>query len=124
VLSLIFEGIAIFLNILGYVYFSSGDGCGNSLWVNIITTIIIVILPFLQLLHFNAQNSLLTTALVSVYITYLAFIGQFSYGNQCNPYLIKAPAESQSALLRLTSLYLLSSSWSPCTAVSWAAQDR
>lgn len=80
VLTAIVETLAVLLNILGYTYFSASDVCGSSLWVNIITTIILITLPLLQLLHFNKQNSLLTTALVSVYISYLAFICQFSYG--------------------------------------------
>jgi len=71
-------------NILGYVYHGSSDACGSTLWVNVITSIILIGLPFLQLLHFNKQNSLLTTALVSLYLSYLAFISQFSYcGNSC-----------------------------------------
>jgi uncharacterized BrkB/YihY/UPF0761 family membrane protein len=42
----------------------------------------LLILPAIQFLHFNKQNSLLTTALVSMFISYLAFIGQFSFGDQ------------------------------------------
>jgi hypothetical protein len=84
VLSAIFEAAAVALNVLGYVYFSQGDSCGNSLWVNVINTIILAILPVLQFFNFNKQNSLLTTALVSMYISYLSFISQFSYGgNTC-----------------------------------------
>ena len=37
-------------------------------------------MPILQLLNFNKQNSLLTTTLVGMYISYLSFICQFSYG--------------------------------------------
>jgi len=40
----------------------------------------LIILPIIQFLHFNQQNSLLTTALVSMFISYLSFIAQFSYG--------------------------------------------
>lgn len=40
----------------------------------------LVILPVIQLLHFNPQGSLLTTALVSMFIAYLGFIAQFSFG--------------------------------------------
>lgn len=40
----------------------------------------LIILPIIQLLHFNPQNSLLTTSLVSMFISYLGFIAQFSYG--------------------------------------------
>jgi|JI10StandDraft_1071094.scaffolds.fasta_scaffold519294_1 hypothetical protein len=41
----------------------------------------LVIIPGVQFLHFNPQNSLLTTSLVSLFISYLNFIGQFSYGD-------------------------------------------
>jgi hypothetical protein len=40
----------------------------------------LIILPIVQLLRLNKQNSLLTTSLVSVFIAYLGFIAQFSYG--------------------------------------------
>jgi len=46
-----------------------------------VTSIILAILPILQLFHFNKQNSLLTTSLVSLYISYLAYICQYSYGD-------------------------------------------
>ena len=83
-MSVFFEGVAIALNILGYVYFSQPDYCGDSLWVNIVTTIILVILQSLQFFNFNKQNSLLTTALVGMYVSYLCFISQFSFGgNTC-----------------------------------------
>jgi hypothetical protein len=79
-LSLIFEIIAVGLNVLGYIYFRS-NWYGNTLWVNIITTIMLIILPIIQLLRYNVQNSLLTTALVSMFISYLSFIAQFSYSS-------------------------------------------
>lgn len=79
-LTLVFEAAAIALNVLGYVYFSGADNCGNSNWANILNSVILVILPAFQLLNFNKQNSLLTTAMVSTYVSYLAFICQFSYG--------------------------------------------
>ena len=69
------------MNVLGYVYFrSASDTCQSTLWVNIITSIMLVILPIIQVFHFNPQGSLLTTALVSMFISYLGFIAQFSYG--------------------------------------------
>lgn len=75
------EAIAIGLNVLGYIYFrSESTSCTSTLWVNIITSIMLVLLPAIQCLHFNVQNSLLTTALVSMFISYLGFIAQFSYG--------------------------------------------
>jgi hypothetical protein len=62
------------------MYFGTEDNCGNSLWVNVVTTIILVLLPLVQFLNFNKQNSLLTTAMVGMYVSYLAFICQFSFG--------------------------------------------
>jgi hypothetical protein len=41
----------------------------------------LIILPIIQLLGFNQQSSLLTTALVSMYLSYLMFIAQWSYGD-------------------------------------------
>ena len=80
VLSVIGEGVAVSMNVLGYVYFSKSDeGCSSTLWVNVVTSILLVLLPIIQFLHFNPQNSLLTTALVSVFVSYLSFISQFSY---------------------------------------------
>lgn len=79
-LTILFEAAAIVINILGYVYFGSADACGDSLWVNIVNTVILVILPLVQFLNFNKQNSLLTTALVSMYVSYLSFICQFTFG--------------------------------------------
>lgn len=38
-------------------------------------------MPIVQLLHFNPQGSLLGTAWVSLLVSYLTFIAQFSYGN-------------------------------------------
>lgn len=93
-LSLIFFAGAIALNILGYVYFSSSDSCGDSLWVNILNSILLVIMPGIQFLHFNKQNSLLTTSMVCTYVSYLAFICQFSYGGgSCTSFLKQAPVE-------------------------------
>ena len=83
-LSVLFEAVAITFNVLGYIYFGSEDVCGSTLWVNIVNSIVIVLLPCTQFFNFNKQNSLLTTSLVSVYVSYLAFFAQFSYGsNQC-----------------------------------------
>jgi hypothetical protein len=79
-LSLVFFAAAVGLNVLGYVYFGSADNCGDSLWVNILNSIIMVVLPVVQSFNFNKQNSLLTTAMVCTYVSYLAFICQFSYG--------------------------------------------
>jgi hypothetical protein len=45
----------------------------------------LIILPCVQLLHFNSQNSLVTTALVSLFIVYLNFIAQYSYSANSLP---------------------------------------
>lgn len=84
-LSIIFEAGAVVMNILGYIYsisiFVTAEGCGSTLWINIITSLILIILPGIQFLNLNVQNSLLTTAMVSLYVSYLSFIAQFSYTN-------------------------------------------
>jgi hypothetical protein len=46
----------------------------------VVTSVILLVLPALQFFNFNPQNSLLTTALVSIYVGYLALVCQFSYG--------------------------------------------
>lgn len=81
-LSILAFVLAIGLNILGYVYFQRTPECQSTLWVNILTSIILIILPVIQFLHLNPQNSLLTTSLVSLYVSYLLFIGQFSFGDE------------------------------------------
>ena len=78
--SAIAEAAAIAVNIWGYVVFSNKEqGCTETLWVNITTSVILALLPILQFCNFNVQNSLLTTALVSLYVAYLSFVAQFSY---------------------------------------------
>ena len=82
------EGSAITLNVLGYIFTYENvndnmnpfpEECTNILWVNIVTSLILIALPVIQFFHCNSQNSLLTTALVSMYISYLSMIAQFSY---------------------------------------------
>ena len=72
-LTVVAESSAILLNAIGYLMFSN---C--SLYINIITSVLLVVMPIVQLLGFNPQNSLLATSLVSVYISFLALIGQYS----------------------------------------------
>lgn len=50
--SVIFLAASIFLNVFSYQHFSN-DGCGNTLWVNICVSILIVALPIVQLLRLN-----------------------------------------------------------------------
>jgi hypothetical protein len=87
VLSVIVEVGAIAVNVWGYIMFSNKEqGCTGTLWINIVTSVILFILPVLQFFNFNVQNSLLTTALVSLYVAYLSFVAQFSYpdpSSQC-----------------------------------------
>lgn len=65
---------ALGLHIWAYVKFKN---C--SLWANIVTTILIVVIPGIQLLRFNPQNSLLTSSAVTLYIVYLTFVAQLSF---------------------------------------------
>lgn len=77
------EAIAVALNVYGYIKFAE-DICGSTLWVNIVTSIVLLFLPVFQFLHFNKQNSLLTTSLISIYISYLSLIAQYSFPGECN----------------------------------------
>ena len=80
-LTILFYSLAITLNILGYISFSSSSSpaCSGSVWVNILETVLLIVMPVIQLFQFNPQNSLLTTSLVSLFISYLFFIAQYSY---------------------------------------------
>ena len=79
-MTVIVEAAAIAINVFGYIIFSNKDeGCTKTLWVNVVNTVILALLPILQFFNFNVQNSLLTTALVSLYVSYLSFVAQFSY---------------------------------------------
>lgn len=88
--TVVFEAGAVFLNVYGYVRFSSTDDgqCTSLTWLNVITSIILVGLPLFLICQFNRQNSLLTCSLVSLYISWLSFIAQFSYDGLCNSYVI------------------------------------
>ena len=49
------------------------DSCGSTSWLSITTLVLILLLPLIQLLNFNPQNSLFTTALVSLLLSYHSF---------------------------------------------------
>ena len=78
-LTIIFQALSIFLNVLGYIRYSS-DSCGNSLWPNIVLSLLLVLLPIAQLLNLNTQNSLLTTSLVSLLMSYYCYSALISFG--------------------------------------------
>lgn len=71
--TIIMYGGALACNIYGYIKF---NGC--TLWVNIVTSVLLLLLPGIQFLHFNQQNSLLTTSAVCLYVSYLGLISQYS----------------------------------------------
>lgn len=64
---------ALAMNIYGYIKFHS---C--TVWVNIVTSILLILMPLVQLLHWNKQNSLLTTSVICLYVSYLGLISQYS----------------------------------------------
>lgn len=66
-------GGAWLCNIYGYARFYE---C--SFWTNVGTSLLLIILPSVQLLNLNPQNSLLTTAAVCIYVSFLGLISQFS----------------------------------------------
>jgi amino acid permease len=80
--------MALFINIYGYFLFANfkaSDACQASsatLWVNIVTTIIILFFFITLYLKYNKNNNMLTMSLVSLYIAYLSIISQFSYPNE------------------------------------------
>ena len=66
---------ALFLIVVAFIEFSHGI-CGSTSWLTVVTLIILLVLPLVQLLNFNPQNSLFTTSLVSLLISYTAFAAQ------------------------------------------------
>lgn len=78
-LSVIFFGSAISLNVLAYINFGH-DGCGSSLWLNIIVSALIILMPIVQVIQLNPQNNLLTTSLVALLVSYFSYSAQLSIG--------------------------------------------
>ena len=76
------ETAAFFLIVLALIEFSK-DVCGSTSWLSIVTLVILLVLPLVQLLNFNAQNSLLTTALVSLLISYTSYAAQEYFMTGC-----------------------------------------
>ena len=76
------ETAAFILIVLAFIQYSL-DACGSTSWVSIVTVILLLILPVVQLLNCNPQNSLLTTALVSLYISYTAYAAQEYFMTGC-----------------------------------------
>ena len=81
-LTVIAEASAFLLVVLAFVNFGH-DLCGSTSWLSIITLVSILILPLIQLLHFNPQNSLFTTALVSLLLSYYSFSAQEYFLTGC-----------------------------------------
>jgi hypothetical protein len=73
---LLFAG-AIAVNVVGYARFGV-DGCGSMLWLNIAVSVGFVVMIGVQLIQLNPQNNLLTTSLVSLLVSYLAYAAQLS----------------------------------------------
>lgn len=78
-LSVIFIGSAVSINVLAYINFGH-DGCGSSLWLNIIISVLIFLMPIVQVIQLNPQNNLLTTSLVALLISYFSYSAQLSIG--------------------------------------------
>ena len=70
--------VSLALHVWGYIKFKD---C--TLWANIVTSVLILIIPAVQFLGFNSQNSLLTSSAVTLYIVYLQFVAQLSFPS-CN----------------------------------------
>lgn len=81
-LSVIFMGSAISLNVLAYINFGH-DGCGSSLWLNVAVSVLIFLMPIVQIIRLNPQNNLLTTSLVALLVSYFSYSAQLSIGGEC-----------------------------------------
>lgn len=79
-LSVIFTGGAISLNILAYIHFNN-DECTHTLWLNILVSLLLFLMPFVQILQLNSQNNLLTTSFVALLVSYYAYSAQISSPN-------------------------------------------
>lgn len=66
-----------------------------------------MVLPILQLCNFNKQNSLLTTALICLFISYLSFISQYSYCNNSNAAVTRVSVSSIVADVAISSFFFL-----------------
>ena len=80
--TIIAEAAAFLLMVIALISFGQ-DTCGSTSWLSIITLVIILLLPLIQLLNFNPQNSLFTTALVSLLLSYYSFSAQEYFLTGC-----------------------------------------
>ena len=71
--SVLLYGGALTINIFSYVNFNYCE-----IWTTVITSVLLVAIPCTQLLHFNVQNSLLTTSVLCLYLSYLNFMALYS----------------------------------------------
>ena len=103
---------------IGYLY-SWFDDCPENTWVITLTLLAIVGMTALQLSSSNGEGSLLTSSVMSLYITYLCFsIVSKNPNGSCNPRLGRNDAWGITIGLFLTVISLAWTGW------SWSAEGR
>ena len=100
--------------ILLYKYF---DGCAGNTWIITLTLLGVIGLTVIQLA--GSEGSLLTSSMISLYVTYLAYSMVSKNPNgQCNPQLGSSDATGITVGLLLTAVSLAWTGW------SWTAEER
>ena len=74
--------LSFFLVIMAFIQFSH-DVCGSTSWLSIVTIVILLLLPAVQLLGFHPQGNLLTTALIGLLISYSSYAAQEYFVTGC-----------------------------------------
>lgn len=100
--------------VLLYQYF---DGCSENIWIITLTLLGIIALTVIQLS--GSEGSLLTSSIISLYVTYLAYSMVSKNPNgQCNPQLGTNDVTGIIIGLTLTAISLAWTGW------SWTAEER
>jgi serine incorporator 1/3 len=100
--------------VLLYRYF---DGCAENTWIITLTLLGVVAITTIQLM--GSEGSLLTSSMISLYVTYLAYsMVSKNPNSQCNPQLGSSDVTGMVIGLTLTAISLAWTGW------SWTAEDR
>jgi serine incorporator 1/3 len=100
--------------VLLYKYF---DGCAENTWIITLTLLGVLAITGIQLT--GPEGSLLTSSMISLYVTYLAYSMVSKNPNgQCNPQLGSSDVTGMVIGLTLTAISLAWTGW------SWTAEER
>lgn len=100
--------------VLMYQFF---DGCAENIWIITLTLLGVLAITGIQLA--GSEGSLLTSSMISLYVTYLAYSMVSKNPNgQCNPLLGSSDVTGMVIGLTLTAISLAWTGW------SWTAEER